>query len=118
MEFIIDNWFFIILIIAAVVIIAVAIKNFFNRPTEEQLAKVKEWLLWAVTQAERIFGGQTGQIKLRYVYDLFVTRFPAVSKLITFEMFSQLVDEALEKFRNLLESNVAIKEYVENKEAE
>jgi len=49
MEFIIDNWFFIILIIAAVVIIAVAIKNFFNRPTEEQLAKVKEWLLWAVT---------------------------------------------------------------------
>ncbi|MFR6482019.1 MAG: hypothetical protein ACLUPD_10785 [Anaerotignum faecicola] len=46
----------------------------------EQREKVKEWLLLAVTEAEKELGSGTGQLKLRYVYDLFLRRFPAVAK--------------------------------------
>ena len=114
MKFLIENWYFIILLLAIVVVAVIAIVKFFKQPTDAQIAKVKEWLLLAVTEAEKIFGGQTGQLKLRYVYDLFLTRFPAIAKMISFEMFSMLVDEALEKFRNILNSNTAIQKYVNN----
>lgn len=81
-------------------------------PRPEQLAKVKEWLLYAVIKAEKELGGGTGQVKLRYVYDMFVIRFPALSKLISFEMFSQMVDEALERMRKLLENSSSVEQYV------
>ena len=85
MEFLIENW---PLLIAAVAVIAVAatyLINFFKMPGNAQLQKVKEWLLFAVTQAEKELGGGTGQIKLRYVYDMFVMKFPALVKFISFE---------------------------------
>ena len=82
-------------------------------PTEAQLAKVKEWLLWAVTEAEKDLGGGTGKLKLRQVYDLFVTRFPWLAKLVSFELFSDMVDEALEQMREMLDTNEAVKAFVE-----
>lgn len=51
--------------------------------------------------------------KLRQVYDLFVTRFPWLAKMISFDMFSGLVDEALEEMRSMLDSNQAVKAFVE-----
>jgi hypothetical protein len=83
-------------------------------PTAAQIAKVKEWLLYAVTMAEKELGGGTGKLKLRYVYDLFLTKFSWLAKVITFEQFSALVDEALEEMKRLLESNNAVKEIVNN----
>ena len=83
MEFLINNWPIIVGIIAIIVIAVLAVKTFLNYPRAEQLNKVKEWLLFAVIQAEKELGGGTGQIKLRYVYDMFVARFPAVAKFIT-----------------------------------
>ena len=59
-----------------------------------------------------MLGGGTGQLKLRYVYDLFVTKFPVAAKFITFTLFSEMVDKALEKFNNLLTSNKNIQNYV------
>lgn len=112
MNFIVTYWEVIaaLLSIAAVTIISVI--KFFNKSNAEQLAKVKEWLLFAVTNAEKDFGGGTGKIKLRYVYDLFVTRFPSTAKIITFEEFSNLVDESLKEMNNLLSANNAIQNYV------
>ena len=53
-----------------------------------------------------------------YVYDLFLERFPSVAPVISFEMFSMLVDEALEKMRHILETNLDIKAYVEGSDGE
>ena len=81
-------------------------------PTEKQEEKVKEWLLLAVIEAEKMFGGQTGQIKLRYVFDLFVQRFPAIASKISFETFSSWVDEALVTMRKMIESNKVIDNFI------
>lgn len=114
MKWIIDNWSLLVVIVAVVVSIGVYVKKFLDKPTEEQIAKVKEWLLYAVIEAESIFKDGTGALKLRYVYDMFITKFPALVNVISFEMFSKLVDEALEQMKHLLETNKDIAAYVED----
>lgn len=47
---------------------------------------------------------------------MFLNRFPALALVISFEAFSLLVDEALNEFKDILEKNNSVKEYVENKE--
>lgn len=113
MKWVTENWFLIVALMAAGISAGVAIYKFAGLPTEKQLKKVKEWLLYAVTMAEKELGGGTGQLKLRYVYDWFLQVFPWLAKMITFEMFSGLVDEALEEMRSMLESNRAVKEILE-----
>lgn len=113
MNFIIENWY---VILAAACIVAAAIViivRFFKLPTKEQIASVKEWLLIAVTEAEKALGGGTGQLKLRQVYDLFVQRFPWIAKVVAFSTFSLWVDEALEQMKNMLAQNTAAAAYVE-----
>lgn len=72
----------------------------------------REWLLFAVTEIEKIFGGGTGRLKLRACFDQFVKAYPVFSKFIKFETFSKWVDEALIEMRRLLDTNDRIKEYV------
>ena len=109
MEFIIDYW-----VIALVVVLALVYKIavFMKPPSQNQLAQVKEWLLYAVAQAEKKLGSGTGQLKLRYVYDLFILRFGTLARIISFETFSTLVDEALYTFRDMLRDNEAVSKYV------
>lgn len=69
----------------------------------------KQWLLYAVSEAEQYFGSGTGQLKLQYVYNLAVEgKFSFIAKIITFNMFSNFVDIALEKMKNMIENNDAI----------
>ena len=114
LNFFIENWYFIVTAIVMVVMAGVICWNFFKLPAKEQMAKVKEWLLYAVTEAEKELGGGTGQLKLRQVYDLFVQRFPAVAAVISFDTFSLWVDEALEQMREMLAKNEHAAAYVEN----
>lgn len=116
MKFIVENWFVIVAMVAVGGSIGYAIYSFAKMPSDKQLKKVREWLLYAVTKAEKELGGGTGQIKLRYVYDMFVARFTWLAKTISFEMFSMMVDEALDKMKTMLESNKAMQELV-SKEA-
>ena len=116
MNFIINNWSLLIAVVAVIAVSAGFIIKFTNLPTQTQIQKLKEWLLWAVTEAEKQLGGGTGRIKLRYVYDMFVTRFPSLAKIISFDYFSMLVDEALEEFRKLLSTNEKINQYVNSTE--
>ena len=112
MEFITENWALIVALVAAITAGVVAGIKFYNMPTDKQLSKVKEWLLYAVTMAEKELGGGTGKLKLRYVYDLFLSKFGWLAKVITFEQFSRLVDEALEEMKRLLESNASVQQLV------
>lgn len=115
MSFLVENWYLIIVAIAIVAVAIYAVYKFVKMPRSEQLSKLQEWLLWAVAQAEKALGGGTGQLKLRYVYDMFVTRFPALAKVISFDTFSELVDQALIKFNELLQTNTKIDEYIEER---
>ena len=112
MKWIIDNWSLLVVILASAITVGMYIKKFIDMPSDEQIEKVREWLLYAVIEAEKQFQGGTGQIKLRYVYDMFVTKFPTLVNIISFELFSDLVDDALEQMRHLLETNVNIADYV------
>lgn len=114
MEFIFDNWFvFVALGALAGVAVYVAVK-FFRLPSDAQLQNVRQWLLYAVTEAEAQLGSGTGKLKLRYVYDMFIGKFPAIAKVITFEQFSILVDDALEEMRDMLANNKAVAQLVNN----
>ena len=113
MEFIMENWPVIVAAVAVVAVATVAVIRFVGLPTAEQLTKVREWLLWAVTEAEKSLGGGTGQLKLRQVYDLFVARFPWLARFVSFSLFSAMVDDALDELREMLDTNEAVKEFVE-----
>ena len=111
--FIKEYWFLIIIAIEVISAIAIKVYTWLKQPTSDQLKNVKEWLLYAVAKAERELGSGTGQLKLRYVYNMFVEKFPAIAIFITFEDFSEMVDEALDKFNELLKENTAINDYYE-----
>lgn len=117
MSFIVDNWYIIVAAIAVLAVVIYLIVKFFKLPRESQLQKIKEWLLFAVTEAEREFGSGTGQLKLRYVYDMFVAKFPYLVKFVSFELFSSLVDKALVEFKKLFNTNNAVKGYVMSSDA-
>ena len=112
MDYIINNWYIFFILAITITFVVYIIYHIVNYPSDKKLLKLKEWLLYAVTEAEKNLGSGTGQIKLRYVYDMFLLKFPYLAKVITFEIFSRLVDEALEKFRELLKTNKSIAEYV------
>ena len=115
MEFLVNYWYLLVAAIAVLAIAGYTIYAFTKRPTKEQITKVKEWLLYAVTAAEKELGSGTGQIKLRYTYDMFISKFPYLVKVVPFEMFSLLVDESLDKFRNMLDNNTNLQSYIEQK---
>lgn len=75
----------------------------------------KNWLVWAVSEAEAVFGSNTGKLKLRYVYDLAVMRFPMIAKFIPFTMFSLMVDSALDIMRDMVENNKNIADVIADK---
>ena len=111
-ENLIENWYIIVALLAGLECIIYAGYRFLKLPTKAQAAKVKAWLLWAVTNAEKELGGGTGKLKLRQVYDLFVQRFPAVAMAVSFDTFSQWVDDALTEMRKMLVENKAAAELV------
>lgn len=112
MNWIINNWYILIALLAIVTLFALGWVKFLKLPNSKQVEAVKQWLIYACMEAEKLLGSKTGLLKLRYVYDLFVTKFPWLAQVITFEYFSLLVDEALETVRKQLESNSAVRNLV------
>lgn len=113
MNFIVNNWFLIVALVAVLGVSIYMVLRFVKLPTVEQIDKVKEWLVYACMEAEKALGEKTGQLKLRMVYDMFLTKFNWLAKIITFNQFSILVDDSLEKFKHMLDSNTAVKKVVE-----
>lgn len=113
LEFLMSYWWLLLLAIAIIAVAGYCIYVFTQMPSNAQINKVKEWLLWAVAEAEKELGSGTGQLKLRYVYDMFIIKFPKIAKVLSFEAFSLLVDQVLEKFREMLENNNKLKDYIQ-----
>lgn len=115
MRIFVDYWPVLVAFVCGVVVCLLFAVKFSKEPTERKITMIKEWLLFAVIQAEKELGGGTGQVKLRYVWDMFIKTFPALAPVISFELFSKLVDEALDQMRHLLETNCDVLYYVEAK---
>ena len=95
------------LIIGGIIAVIVVVYLMVN-----QKKKVIEWLKWAVSEAEKMLGGGTGQLKLRLVYDWFVQKFPIVAAFLPFRVFSAWVDTALATFRKWLDENKHVASYI------
>ena len=108
-----ENIAVIIGICCVIGVIGFGVYQFIKLEKDKQLEIVKEWLLLAVVEAEKKLGGGTGQIKLRYVYDMFIEKFKFLALMITFEQFSMMVDISLDKMRLMLSSNEKLKDYIE-----
>lgn len=73
---------------------------------------IQKLLVYVCLEAERQYGSKTGQIKLRYAYDWFVSKWPVMSALISFEQFGKMVDVALAEMEHLIKTNMNIFKYV------
>ena len=102
-----ENWY----VIFAIIVFVIAGVVFIVR--NMSIGKMKEWLKYAVSLAEKELGSGTGQLKLRQVYDSFVSKYKWISVLISFDKFSELVDEALVWMRTEMDENQKIKNYIE-----
>lgn len=112
MNWLIENWYLLVVGTAAGVVACLAVYKWAGKPTTEQIANIKEWLLYAVIEAEKELGGGTGQIKLRQVYDMAIQRFKWLS-IVSFATFSGWVDEALDEMKKMLAVNEKVKQLVE-----
>lgn len=90
---------------------AFTIYKLFTTPISELLDDMREWLVYAVAEAEKELGSGTGELKLRAVYDKFLEKFPKLASKINFSAFSILVDEALGAL-NVLMQKQAVANYI------
>ena len=103
--------FYAVVAIAAALFIARAIE-FFKYPRSKQIECFKEWLVYAVSLAEKDLGSGTGDLKLRQVYDNFAVKIPTLVEFISFEKFSNYVNEVLISMRKMLKCNKDISVYI------
>lgn len=113
MDFLIANWYLLVAGLALLVLVGVVVYNFIKNPSSKQLEKVKKWMLQAVIFAEAELGTGTGKLKLSFVFDVFVQRFPWLAKVVSFELFSSLVDTTLEEMREMLKTNKNVRRIIQ-----
>ncbi|MBO5473584.1 MAG: hypothetical protein J6A08_07355 [Lachnospiraceae bacterium] len=115
-----DNWMVLVGIGAAAVLAVSAAYRFLGMPTEKQQAKVKEWLIWACIEAEKALQIGTGQAKLRKVYEAFVSipAFSWIARVISFDTFSEWVNDALAEAKVMMINSGALAKYVYGENAD
>lgn len=96
-------WAVVIIIVVFIAIIVLALR----------FASFRNWLVYAVSEAEKYLGAKTGRLKIRYAYDLALKKFPTFAKIIPWGLFSWLVDKALVIMRDML-NNKEIAGYIKN----
>lgn len=113
-DLLIENLFLIAAAVAVVASLIVLIIRFLGMPTEKQKEKVKEWLIWACIEAEKKLQSDTGQLKLRDVYNMFcaVPAFTWVARIIPFKVFSEWVSDAVLIMKEMLINNATLATYV------
>ena len=99
---------FIVAVVIAIITIILALR----------FSSFRNWLVFAVSEAEKALGGGTGKLKLRYAYNIAIKYFPTLTKMIPFSVFSTMVDGALETMRLMIDTNKAIPDVINNKDKE
>lgn len=114
LKLILENWLIFVIVVVLLGLTVYAVLRFLKLTPQQQLDKIRIALLYMVTEAEKELKRKTGQLKKAMVWDLLVERFPIITLFITEEKYDELLDEALEKFKKMLESNSSLYDYVYN----
>lgn len=114
LKMIIENWLIFVIILILVLFAVYAVLRFLKLTPQQQLGKVKTALLYMVTEAEKELKSKTGRVKRSMVWEWLVERFPIISLFITEEKYDELLDQALDEFRKMLEDNSSLYDYVYN----
>lgn len=115
-EFIHGYWYLIIAGICIVSYLSIKTYVWLKQPSNKQREQIQQWLVFAVAEAEKKLGSGTGQLKLRYVYNMFIAKFPAIALFIDFEDFSQMVDNALLELQKMMRENKPIEAVIKEDE--
>lgn len=106
-QFLAANWDSVLVVLAFLVLVVVLIKR-------GQTKILKQILFNLVTQAEKQFGGGTGDMKFAAVADWIYQRIPAVLKLLFTEKdIANMIEAALEEAKKAWGTNENLKVYVE-----
>lgn len=114
LKMIIENWLIFVIVLIPVLFAVYAVLRFLKLTPQQQLGKVKTALLYMVTEAEKELKSKTGRVKRSMVWEWLVERFPIISLFITEEKYDELLDQALDEFRKMLEDNSSLYDYVYN----
>lgn len=114
LKMIIENWLVFVIVLILVLFVVYAVLRFLKLTPQQQLGKVKTALLYMVTEAEKELKSKTGRVKRSMVWEWLVERFPIISLFITEEKYDELLDQALDEFRKMLEDNSSLYDYVYN----
>ena len=114
LKMILENWLIFVIVVVLLGLTVYAVLRFLKLTPQQQLDKIRIALLYMVTEAEKELKRKTGQVKSAMVWDWLVERFPIITLFITEEKYDELLDEALEKFKKMLESNSSLYDYVYN----
>lgn len=114
LKMIIENWLIFVIALILVLFAVYAVLRFLKLTPRQQLGKVKTALLYMVTEAEKELKSKTGRVKRSMVWEWLVERFPIISLFITEEKYDELLDQALDEFRKMLEGNDSLYDYVYN----
>ena len=99
MSFIITHWVDILIVVAFIVGLCLLVKFGYKK-------QVKEICFYLVNEAEREFGGGTGQLKYATVVTWLYERLPAVLKLfMTAKMIDNLIEDAVKRMQQYLDTN-------------
>ena len=114
LKMILENWLIFVIVVVLLGLTVYAVLRFLKLTPQQQLDKIRIALLYMVTEAEKELKRKTGQVKRAMVWVWLVERFPIITLFITEEKYDELLDEALEKFKKMLESNSSLYDYVYN----
>lgn len=103
------EWINIVGIIIIAIAAIIAVKRYLDKDKEQKIAAVKQWLKYAVTVTEKALQGGTGKLKLQMCWSMATSQFPFITKIMTFEQFSLMVDDALVWMKEQLETNPNIR---------
>lgn len=104
-----SNVIYLIIAVLAVILVIVASMRY---------KSFKNWLVYAVSEAEKYLGSGTGKLKIRYAYDLAIKQYPVIAKIIPWSLFSKLIDAALVVMRQMIDDNQMIANVISGKKKE
>ena len=99
---------------AEILMIIIAIAGIFFGLRSKYAAQVKQGLLFLVTEAERQFGGGTGQLKFAAVSNWAYEKLPAFARFfLSANVIDSMIENAVMAMKELLKGNISVAAFVE-----
>ena len=64
-----------------------------KRITQDEMRLFSYWMNFMVTEAEELYGANSGRAKLLYVYTKIIEKYPKIANLMSIEEISDYVDK-------------------------